>query len=136
MKRVIFFLTLLIFFANSVGQIPSNAKPSKEYYLTKSKNQNKTGWILLVGGTAMVVGGAVIFNDSYSSGSNSSTDISGFVLLGGVAAEIASIPFFISASKNKKRAAALSINNQNYYLPLNNYVVLKTQPCITLKIQL
>ncbi len=66
---------------------------SKEYYLQKSKNQKKTGWILLGGGTLMAVIGAVSFNSNYnSSGDYGSTDAAGFLFLGGVAADLISIP--------------------------------------------
>ena len=99
MRKIIFFLTLLPFVIKSFSQPQAL---TKDYYLKKSKTQKAVAWILLSGGTALAVGGAISFvhNDLY--GSNSATDISGFVMLGGVVSDIVSIPFFLSSAKNKR----------------------------------
>ncbi len=47
----------------------------------------------------MKVGGAIGFDDSWDSGSNSATDTYGFLMLGGIVSDIVSIPFFISSAK-------------------------------------
>lgn len=49
---------------------------------------------------------------------------------------LGSISFFISSSKNKKRAAALTIHNQNIYFQQQNSLALKAQPTLTLKVKL
>ncbi len=91
---------------------------------------------MLGGGTIMAVGGLISFSHNYYYGSNSATDISGFIALGGIVADIVSIPFFISSSKNKKKAAALAISNQTIFLPQKNSIDFVTQPAITIKIGL
>ena len=105
---------------------------TKEDYLQKSKNQKKTGLILLGGGTLMAVIGAVSFNNSYASSDNNTTDASGFLFLGGLAADFISIPFFISSSNNAQKAATLSFKNQ----PVENFANQQFQPTITLSIKL
>ena len=50
---------LLSFTINSFSQVEKAPKLSKEYYLQKSKNKKTAAWILLGGGTAMIVGGAI-----------------------------------------------------------------------------
>ena len=134
MKKIIFSITLILFVVKSFSQTPSG-QLSKDYYLTKSKNQKTTAWILLVGGTLMVVGGAISFGDNYYYGSDTATDVSGFIVLGGLLSDIASIPFFISSSKNKKRAVAIAFNRQNMLVPQHTTLVLKSQPTVTLKIR-
>jgi len=54
----------------------------------------------------------------------------------GGAATITSIPFFISSHKNKKRAASIALSNQNIHVPFHNNFVVKTQPTLTLKLNL
>ena len=59
----------------------------------------------------------------------------GPVIVAAVGAGVAlgSIPFFISSAKNKRRAAAISFNNQKILFPLQRFLVLKTQRAVTLK---
>ena len=52
----------------------------------------------------------------------------------GLGAVVGSIPLFISAHNNKKRAASVAIGNQNIFLPQQN--ALKTQPTVSLRIAL
>lgn len=110
-----------------------NPSLSKDDYLQKSKSQKKTGWILLGGGTAIAVVGAIIFDESDDW---SSVDTGGFMMLGGAAAGLASIPFFISSAKNANKAATISFNYQKTYFPKHDIFVAKMQPAITLKIPL
>jgi len=112
--------------------------------LQKSKNQNTTGWILLGTGTTMVIVGVngfgknfMSFEDGYLEGGNATkADIYGFIMLAGLVMDIASIPVFVSASRNKKRATRLVISNQNLYQPNNSLLVLQKQsvPSLTLRI--
>lgn len=114
MKKMVAFMILLTIMAEVFGQEPGKSSFDRDFYLALSKKHNTTGWVLLVTGTAMIVGGAVAFDSSWDEGSATSTDISGFILLAGVIADLASIPFFISAGTNKRKAAYLSFNLQNY----------------------
>ena len=133
MKKIIFSLILLFFMVKSFSQTPA---VSKDYYLQKSKSQKKVGWILLTGGTIMAVVGAIGFDDSWDSGSYTKTDILGFVMLGGILSDIASIPFFISSAKNKRRALSAAISNQKIFIPQQKGYALNTQTAFTLKLVL
>lgn len=114
MKKILVFMVLLAIMAEVFGQEAGKSSLDKDFYLALSKKHNTTGWVLLLSGTAMIVGGAVAFDSSWDEGSATSTDISGFILLAGVIADLASIPFFISAGVNKRKAAYLSLNLQHY----------------------
>ena len=72
----------------------------KQYYLDKSKAQRTTGWIFAGAGVAMIVGGTIAVQESLS-------NTEGLIAFAGVPVALASIPFFISASRNKERAEAM-----------------------------
>lgn len=131
MKKTVFSLTLLLFVIKSFSQVLPSPSLKKDYYLQKSKNQKKAGWILLTAGTIMVVGGAVAFDKSRHSGSNSATDISGFIILAGIVSDIVSIPFFISASENKAFPVAINCRRVQQKAFASN-----TQPTLTLRVGL
>lgn len=135
MKKFIFSLMFLLFVLKSFSQTPTSLEHSKDYYLKKSKNQKTTAWILLGTGTALI-GVGLIDGSKKTTLSEGSGDFWFYALTVGVAADLASIPFFISSSKNKKRAASITINNQNILLPQQSSLCLKMQPAITLKINL
>lgn len=99
------------------GQQNSELVNSSDFYLQKSKNQITTAWILLGTGTAMIIGGAATFESTWNDDSSSATDAGGVVLLAGVIVDLVSIPFFISAGKNKRKVASFSLKFQENYLP-------------------
>jgi len=124
---------------NSSNQDSKNHFESKDYLLHRSKNQNIAGWILLTGGTAMAIVGATGFDGHFNilDGNNSSatrSDIFGFVMIAGFAADLVSIPLFIRASHNKKLATFFSIGNQTIYNPRTNSFCLNALPAFTLRI--
>jgi len=135
MKKMFFFLTVSLFTLSSFSQT-LNTTLSKDDYLLKSKNQNTTAWILLAGGTTMVIVGLANFSDSYDYGSESSTDITGFVVLGGIVVDLISIPLFISSAKNKRKAASFSFEPQKLLVPQHNTSIPKQQMALTLRIGL
>ena len=142
MKKITLLITLLSFAASVFAQ---EALPhGQEYYLQKSKNQKTAAWVLLGVGTTMIVvgmvGGMSTFGSSdypfISEEDASAMDTYGIIMFVGIAGDLASIPFFISAGKNKKRAAAVTISNQPLYLPHNGSIAVKYVPGITFKISL
>jgi|GEM_PF-2184652 len=94
------------------------ARPAIDY-LQKSRNQQKAAWILLGSGaglitTAFVLPRGKLVEDGICIGVYCSTkykndNLKSAILVAGAASSLASIPFFIISSKNKKRAAALAI---------------------------
>ncbi len=137
MKQIYFSLTLLLFVVESFSQTPS-----KDYYLQKSKNQYTAGWVFLGGGAAMVTIGIILASKhttSYGTLSSPNIDIfptSAVLATAGIGAIFCSIPFFISSSKNARKAATISFNNQNILLLQQNSFVSKAQPTVSLKISL
>ena len=133
MKRVIVIFLLSLLVLRSAAQTTSL---TKEYYFEKSKKQKKTGWIMLGGGAAMAIIGAVNFNSSWDSGSNSSTDISGFAFLGGVLSALISIPIFISASSNYKKAFKLGLETQSMSIPVKGGQAQLIRPALTIRLNI
>ncbi len=141
MKKIAFFLTLLLFVINVFSQAPTNPKQSRDHYLKKSKSQKKTANILLAGGAIFTVAAFLIpkgeVTDDYlfQSHENNGTK----VLIGaiGITSMLGSIPFYIASSRNKRKAnaATISFNNQKILFPQQNTFVLKTQPALTFKIK-
>ena len=139
MKQIFFLPAFLIFIVTCYGQVPNS---SKDYFLEKGKNQKTAAWIMLTGGTAVAITGFVLANKQIDNDDPLNLDNletgGGFAILGivGIGSALASIPFFISSAKNKRRAAAISFKNQRMLLPMQSAFVLKTQPAFTLKIEL
>jgi hypothetical protein len=76
---------------------------TKEEFLARSKSQRTAAWILLGAGA---IGIAAI------SPGNSSFSTTGAVAVLSGAAIIGSVPLFIAAGKNKRRASALAVSLQ------------------------
>jgi hypothetical protein len=141
------FLLIFVVFVCITKTYCQNAKTpglSKDYYLQKSKKQKTAAWILLGGGVGLTMAG-VLINATQNTenfigvfvGETQTHETKGLWLCAvGGAATIASIPFFISAHKNRKTAASVALGSQNIYLPLQNNVVIKKLPTVTLKLNL
>jgi len=122
-----------------LNQDPGKHVESKEFYLNKAKNQNTTAWILLGGGTAMAIIGAIGFDANFDIWSSDNAqanraDFFGFMLLTGVVADIVSIPFFIGSHHNKKIASIISLDNRPIHSPLINSYRGYSNPTLTLKV--
>jgi len=93
---------MLLMTATSFCQQANPPQPlTKNDYLQKSKNQKTAAWVLLGGGLALAVGGAVL--DVNSDWSSSETPYL-VVITAGCASMLGSIPLFISSAKNKRKA--------------------------------
>ena len=83
---------------------------TSEQYLKKSKNQKTTAWVLFGLGTTAIVGGIAVSNgsqDDFSKALNTAFVGAPLMLLG-LTLDVISIPVFVSADKNKKRAMEAS----------------------------
>lgn len=140
MKKLISLLAFLLIVSNLYYQKTTEDKAPRDYYLQKSKNQNTAGWILLGTGATMTVIGIIGFGNNFvifgEGGNDHKANTFGFIMLTGLAMDLASIPVFISASRNKKWASRLEFSNQIIYKLNNILMVLHKQsiPSLTLKI--
>ena len=123
---------------------------STTFYLNKSKHQQTAAWILLGAGTTMALVGMIgagtsetemfgqlIYASDLDAAAKASSKAGTYIaiMLTGIAADLVSIPFFVSASRNKKRPVTFSFGNQTIYSPLdksNRNVV----PSLTLRVKL
>ena len=123
-----FIICFLFATANNLhAQQLTNKEPqiNKDYF-KKSKNQKRTGWILLGGGATIFTGGAIAMQHSNSKGGNEVPFI-----LGGMAMAVSSAPFLISSAVNKHKAR-LELRKQSVLITPNNI----NQTSVSLKIDL
>lgn len=145
MKNIIVFALLLTMSATSFSQ-QSTSLPGldKLEYLKKSRTQNTTAWFLAGSGVVLLTIAASIetkqiaddlsnlfsFSGEQEKTSNSA-DVFGYT---GVACVLGSIPFFIAAHKNKKKAMSFSFKNQTAPQLQNGSLVNLPVPSLTLKV--
>jgi hypothetical protein len=103
---------------------------TKTDYLKKAKGQRTAAWCTLGGGFAMAVGGVGVNLGAPWDGEHVNSGI--WMVYVGAAAVLTSIPLFISAHKNKRRAAALAFTAQPVQWPGMTHT--NTQPALQLKL--
>ena len=115
MKHIFFLLLLSSTIAHLAAQQNEPIKANiNTDYLKKSKKQKTVAWILLGGGSALLVtsfalpdgeflGYTADLKEEYEN-----DDLRAGIFLAGVVSNIASIPFFISSKKNQKKGIDLS----------------------------
>jgi hypothetical protein len=122
-KKIIPFCLLLMLNVTVFSQtVTSPGSIMQTDYLKKSKNQKTEAWILLGGGTTLIIiGGALalhdfgeglgnIFNPNPQPTHDNST-AAGLLAITGAASMLGSIPLFISASKNRHKAISITLKN-------------------------
>lgn len=114
---------------------------SKENYLEKSRKQKTTAWILLGGGVAMAVTGAILFDENFilfgaSDSEDNKAGIGGAMFVVGGLAALGSIPVFISSGSNAKKAAQMGFKIQPLNSPRYLGNIPKAIPSISLSIPL
>jgi len=117
MKQASIFVLLLILSVTTFSQ-QTNPVPSltKKDYLKKSKSQNTAAWILAGAGTGLVVVAFATTNlndigDAINGDNSGLNTGSALFVTGGIIAA-SSIPLFIIASRNKRKAMSLSFKNE------------------------
>ncbi|MFI5133156.1 MAG: hypothetical protein ACHQEB_02415, partial [Chitinophagales bacterium] len=114
----------------------TNSTPvlTKQDYLLKSKQQKSTAKILLIGGitSSLIMPFAWIFTQKNDNGLN----VFSTIFIVGLIAIPASIPLFIAAHQNKKKAMSLSLKNEKMQQLNKNGPVYKAVPSLSLTIQL
>jgi Kef-type K+ transport system membrane component KefB len=129
---------LLFLFFIALQSNSQTIKPvTKEEYLKKSKNQKTAAWVLLGGGTALVITGAsTSINHQRDNPYDQTRNAGDIVAAVGYTAVLVSVPFFTSSSKNKRRAASLSFKNESTPILARQKIVLTKTPSLSLKINL
>lgn len=135
MKGLLTFIVHLLIVVTVYGQESVILQPTKDMHLQRSKNQNTTAWVLLISGTAMAIGGGIAFEKSYEKDFYTAPDIYGIIMVAGVVADLVSIPFFIKAGINKRKAASLSFNMQNHSPYQLNSIASNPAPSISVRIK-
>jgi len=121
-------------------------RPSATDYLLKSKKQKTAAWIMLGGGTLMAtIGAGIGMADAtevvltgFLTGEEAQTSSAGPMLsLIGLTAMVGSIPLFIAARKNKKKAAASFSFKMENATQVNRLAFVKSQyPAVAYRIRL
>ena len=140
-KAICAFLFVLLSLNVSAQQ---SASPilSKEAYLKKSKAQRLTGWLLLAGSIGLFSGAVATYEMNFnpfgsSSVGNTSDNMTSSLLgIAGTGALVGSIVSFSSARKNSRKAAAVTLNYQRILIRGQSSLLAKTQPALSLQIDL
>ena len=129
MKLTGILLISVLFLQQAFCQSTTNKTLSKDYYLQKSKKQNKEGGVLLGVGAAAIGTGFIVINKEHF------LDFSGEGLVGlGLINCLASVPFFILSGSNARKAASINFTLSSVLVAQQNNLFTKKQPSITLKI--
>jgi hypothetical protein len=117
MKTALCIIATLLFFFSSFAQHETDRRDA---YLKRSKDQKLAGYITLGCGTAMLVPGLIILNETEPGLENLDRSLAGVALgLAGVACMGASLILFVSANQNQRKADRIS-------LQINKPVVINT----------
>jgi hypothetical protein len=136
MKKILLLFLSLFLLLETFSQVTNSTAGSKDYYLQNRKNQKITAVVLLGTGIGMTIGGVGINSSQPYIGSSSDNAKGLWLCYIGVASTLTSIPFFISAHKNKKRAASVAISTRKFYYFLQNNFASIAQPTVVIKIVL
>ena len=133
-KNILFFLLLTMSVTSFCQQ--TNPAPTliKQDYLKKSRNQKTAAWCLLGGGVFAFGLGSI--QPDFLKGAEKSGAPQIMVMLTGMVSMGVSVPFFISAAKNKKKAMSLSFKNETLPQIYKSRLVYNNIPSLTLKINL
>ena len=132
MKKTITALLFLLYSITLYSQ-----QLSQEQYLQKSKNQKTWGYVLTVGGSAMVIGGALAVG---SKAAYWDSEALGYPLMaGGAAAIVGGISLLNSSKKNEQRAKSLAMTLYLKVEPVQSYqdmhIINNYYPALMLRIE-
>ena len=138
MKRIFILFLILAFSIQAFNQVDTAFRNTaiQTDYLKKSKNQKTVGWVFLGTGTAMIITGGLIGVNSMAThpyGGNEELNAGIILVATGIILDLASIPLFITATHNKKKAATLGIRNENVPKVMNGKMMQSSMPSLSFK---
>lgn len=143
MKKTTIILLLLTFtIVSFCQQTERSTTLTNENYLKKSKNKKTAAWLLFAGGAAMVITGFAIsegepeFNLLCLCYVGHNSGGKGLLIAGGVISMGASVFFFKSSKKYKRKAMELAFKNESAPRIMENGFSYRTIPSLNLKIRL
>ena len=131
MKSIVLVILCVVFYCASFAQKSSSNQFDREYYMHKSKVKKNIGHGFLAAGGALFITGEII--DEVKKPEL----LAGFTYeFAGLVSALVSIPFFISSSKNKRKALSFTLNTQKIIIFRQTAAIQLIQPAATLKINL
>jgi hypothetical protein len=108
---------------------------TQDYYEKRSKNQKKTAWILLGSGVALFAGGIVVASQQNDDGPAAAVPLV-FMSGTGIVTSLVSIPFFISAGSNKRKAMNISsgLEMQKNPVKMQSASLYNSNPALAVKL--
>ncbi|MEP7232245.1 MAG: hypothetical protein ABI691_18425 [Ginsengibacter sp.] len=138
MKKITALLLLMILLTSQ-----SLFAQTKDDYLLKSKHQKTAAWVMLGGGTSLLVAGGIIGIRGFANLLSGEVDkagnnvgLAGLLDITGAAAMLGSIPLFIASSKNKRKAMSITFSNQPLPALVKNTMGRRSLPSIGLQLKL
>ncbi len=138
-------LALFLVIQGSITSPAQNTEPSENRsatdYLLKSNKQKRAGWILLGGGAGLtsiglIVGVSTVWNGLLE-GNNTGSNTAGIMMITGLASMAGSIPLFIAAGKNRRKAAgAVSFKMENSTIIDQWAISARQYPAIAIRLNL
>ena len=147
-KATLLFVCMGTMFCSFAQETPSETPEpvlTKEEYKKKSKGERTAAIVMISAGGVMTIAGfAVVLNnldfnglfDSNYQPKNQNETLEYVLVIGGLAAMLGSIPLFVSAHKNKKRAMSVSFINEPVLQLQKSMVFYRAVPSLNLKIRL
>jgi hypothetical protein len=130
MKKILIFLSILVLADSLPAQVTEPAAPmTRADYLKKSKGQKTAGFIFLgIGATCIAI----------AAPGETSFDLLPVLVIGGAASVITSIPLFLAAGKNKRKANAMSAGIRIETQPVmqNGTTVRTPYPAVSIRLAL
>ena len=137
MKTTILITILTVITFSSFSQTMHPDVGIQEYYLKKSRHQRTIGWIMLGSGIALTsLGFGVATVEAINSLGETSGNTGSVLAIVGVASALGSIPLFISAGRNKRKAADLAFSIQKIPMLCIAKNPMIFQPALTVKVSL
>jgi hypothetical protein len=143
MKLLLSFILLIA----TISGMAQQSMTSADDYLRKSRKQETMAWVLAGSGVAMITAGTILavhtnweqldYDDNNYGRNETIKGVGAVALIGtGIVAAIGSVPLFIISSKNKSKAASISLGNQQYPRLTGRRPSTAMMPSLSLKVDL